>query len=88
MYRLHDFYPEDADKTNLGGNLGLIYGSIAFFTFFALMFSVGTKNIEHEEMDEKFGATARITTLEDKIEEDRTSAVEVIRLKSKTKKAI
>ena len=28
------FYLEDADKTNLGGNLGLIYGCIEFFTFF------------------------------------------------------
>lgn len=47
------------------------------------------KNIELEEMDEKFGGTARTTTLEDnKIDEDRTSAVEVIRLESKSDKAI
>jgi hypothetical protein len=82
-------YPKDADKANLGGKLGFIYGSIAFFALiFSVFFVPEMKNIELEELDEKFGVTARHITLEDKIEEERTPTVEIIRLESKTKRAI
>ncbi|KAF5016217.1 hypothetical protein F66182_12173, partial [Fusarium sp. NRRL 66182] len=76
-------YLEDADKANLGGKLGFIYGSIAFL---ALVFSVGfvpeTKNVELEEMDERFGGATRNTMLEDKIGEE--DGLDIIRLESKT----
>lgn len=80
-------YLEDADKANLGGKLGFIYGSIAFSALiFSWLFVPETKNVELEDMDEKFGVTARNTLLEDKIEEDvGTPAVEIIRLESKTR---
>ncbi|KAH6721875.1 putative sugar transport protein [Leptodontidium sp. MPI-SDFR-AT-0119] len=49
-------YLEDADKANLGGRLGFIYGSIAFLAFlFSLLFVPETRNIELEDMDEMFG---------------------------------
>lgn len=44
--------------------------------------------IELEEMDEKFGVAARHTTLKDEINEEDIPAVEIIRLESKTNKAI
>jgi hypothetical protein len=80
-------YLEDADKANLGGKLGFIYGSIAFFALiFSVFFVPETKNIELEEMDGMFGATARKTTLVNEIEEeDCTPAVENMRLELKTK---
>lgn len=82
-------YLEDADKANLGGKLGFIYGSVAFFALvFSVFFVPETRNIELEEMDEKFGVTAGNTSLEDKIEEERRPTVEIIRLQSKTNKAI
>lgn len=39
-------------------------------------------------MDEKFGVAARHTTLKDEINEEDIPAVEIIRLESKTNKAI
>ncbi|KAG4437829.1 hypothetical protein IFR05_006675 [Cadophora sp. M221] len=49
-------YLEDADEANLGGRLGFIYGSIAFLAFlFSTFFVPETRNIELEDMDEKFG---------------------------------
>jgi MFS transporter, SP family, sugar:H+ symporter len=53
-------YLEDADKANLGGKLGFIYGSVAFLAFlFSVFFVPETKNIELEDMDEVFGGIDR-----------------------------
>ncbi|RFU35070.1 hypothetical protein B7463_g1273, partial [Scytalidium lignicola] len=49
-------YLEDQDEANLGGRLGFIYGSIAFCgLIFSIFLIPETKNLELEEMDEKFG---------------------------------
>lgn len=49
-------YLEDADKANLGGRLGFIYGSIAFLgVLFSIFLVPETKNLELEEMDAMFG---------------------------------
>ncbi len=49
-------YLEDADEANLGGKLGFIYGSIAFFCLIFSIFGVPeTTGIELEDMDKRFG---------------------------------
>ncbi|OKL60827.1 hypothetical protein UA08_03813 [Talaromyces atroroseus] len=53
-------YLEDADKANLGGKLGFIYGSVAFLSLvFSIFFVPETKNLELEEMDEVFTGHGR-----------------------------
>ncbi|EED23931.1 sugar transport protein, putative [Talaromyces stipitatus ATCC 10500] len=64
-------YLEDPDKANLGGKLGFIYGSIAFLALiFSILFVPETKNIELEEMDERFGVAADNSILEKGTTED------------------
>lgn len=74
-------YLEDPGKANLGGKLGFIYGSVALLALvFSVIFVPETKNVELEDMDEKFGGTPRNAMLEDKL---GTSVAESIRLESK-----
>jgi SP family sugar:H+ symporter-like MFS transporter len=48
-------YLEDADKANLGGRLGFIYGSISFLAFVFSFFVPETRKLELEEIDQRFG---------------------------------
>ncbi|KFY81197.1 hypothetical protein V499_00023 [Pseudogymnoascus sp. VKM F-103] len=59
-------YLEDANEANLGGRLGFIYGSIAFLGLvFSVFFVPETRNLELEELDEKFSKGVFVVSMEE-----------------------